>query len=398
MTLEETFLFPGRGGRKPQINIPLEKILLDIQNPRLAKQKEFADELDIIRTLYEDYDIEDLASSMSTNGYFDEEPIIVVPSELPQGYVLDEQLPVDSIQEELKRLISENLITFTVVEGNRRITTAKILTNETIRNHLGIRPGMISLPVHSEITNDLLTIPAIVYTDRKKVSPYLGVRHISGLLKWDAYAKAAYIAQNIEDGVSDGKSYDESIKLLQRHIPDRTDGIRKQYLYYRVLNEAQAKLDFDTSVIKDKFSLITLAINSPSIRTYMGVPTYKEANFDAPLVSEENLPNLKDVLTWIYGNDDIKPVLTDSRLITSKLAPVVASDVAREYLKLTANLTDAYDRSNGEKNYVVRKLDTARANISFAEKYLKYKDDSEFLEAIDRCEAAVIKLKELLSQ
>ena len=40
--------FPGSGGRKPQINLPLDLIFLDTENPRLAKQRDAVEEIDIL--------------------------------------------------------------------------------------------------------------------------------------------------------------------------------------------------------------------------------------------------------------------------------------------------------------------------------------------------------------
>ncbi|MBB5396707.1 hypothetical protein [Mucilaginibacter sp. AK015] len=386
--------FPGRGKRKPQINIPLDIISLDTANPRLAKQRDAIEDIDILRTLYTEYDLEELAMSMAANGYFDEEPIIVVPKSLPEGYEIDEDKSPDEIQEELKAFIESGTISFIVVEGNRRIGTAKILTSEEIRNTLNIRGAVFSTPANPAIVDDLRTIPAIVYADRNKVSPYLGVRHISGLLKWDAYAKAAYIAQNIEQSVQAGASYSESITKLQSHLPDRSDIIKKQYLCYRVLAEAERKLQYDTAEIKDRFSLITVALNSPAIRSYIGVASYRDADFDHDIVPDDHIDELRDVLTWIYGNGDIEPILTDSRLITSRLAPVLASAAATAYLKANNNLNDAYERSDGEKNYVLKKLANASRDIRFAARYVQaYRTDEQYVQAIDETLLLITELK-----
>jgi hypothetical protein len=379
--------FPGRGKRKPQINLPLDLIFLDTENPRLAKQRDAIEELDILRTLYEEYDLEELAMSMSANGYFDEEPIIVVPRTFPADFVYDETKSPDEIQEELRSLIEQGLIDFVVVEGNRRIGTCKLLTDEARRIALEINNSFFETPANPAIIDDLRMIPAIVYGNRDRVSPYLGVRHISGLLKWDAFAKAAYIAQNIENGVTaEQLTYAQSIAKLRALIPDRTDAIRKQYLCYRVIAEAEIKLGFDTSEIKDRFSLLTLAINSPSIRSYAGIPSYKEANFDEDIIPPDHTNKLQHVLTWIYGHGDTDPILTDSRLITSRLAPVLASTIATDYLLANNNLNDAYERSDGDKEYILKKLANAAREVRFAaqDDYVnRFKSDQLFLDAIE---------------
>ena len=334
---------------------------------------------------------------MSSNGYFDEEPIIVVPRNLPKDYSIDDQKHPDLVQNELKELILNQQIDFVVVEGNRRMATAKILTSQDYRTKLNITHPTFAAPKNPKIVEDLRTIPAIVYTDRAKVSPYLGVRHISGLLKWDAFAKAAYIAQNIQDEVLKGNSYAASISEVQSRIPDRSDVIRKQYLCYCVLMRAEQALQFDVSNIKDRFSLLTVALNSPSIRTYIGAPSYREADFDVDIVPQDKLENLERVLTWIYGNGDTDPILTDSRLITSRLAPVLASDTATEYLIDNQNLNDAYERSDGERNYILKKLSNAERDLIFATKYVeKYGTDESYQQLVENCYKLISELRDQL--
>src|SRR5687767_10149683 len=115
--------FAGKGKRRPQLDLPLDKIFLDNENPRLAKQKDLTSQFDLLKTLYDEYDLEEIALSMSENGYFDEEPIIVVPKNPPAG-LFDGDVGV--VQQKLEKLVQENALEFTVVEGNRRIGTAKI--------------------------------------------------------------------------------------------------------------------------------------------------------------------------------------------------------------------------------------------------------------------------------
>ena len=388
--------FPGKGRRKPQINLPIEKIHLDIENPRLAKQQSNTTEFDLIKTLYEEYDLEELAMSMAENGYFDEEPIIVVPKKLPKG--LNFESDPDALTEQLMKLVKEDKIEFIAVEGNRRTATAKILTDHKLRERLKIRSDSFPKPKNDAVTEDLSTLPAIVYAERKQVAPYLGVRHITGLLKWDAYAKAAYIAQNIEEEVKSGNTIDESIKTIQQQIADRSDVIRKQYLCYKVMRQAEDDLEFDTKRIKNKFSLITVALNSPAIREYMSCPTYREVDFSNNPIPTEKIKQLDHVLTWIYGDGKKEPILSDSRRITSELAPVLRSKDATEHLIQYGNLEEAYERSEGEKGYIVKKIISASSAIRYSLGYAyKYKGVTDIVEAVTECKKLINELAKMIT-
>lgn len=390
--------FAGKGKKRPLIDLDLAIINLDSENPRLAKQRESITQFDLIKTLYDEYDLEELAMSMSENGYFDEEPIIVVPKKLPKEFKLNENDEPEALQLKLKQLVIEGKVEFIVVEGNRRIATAKILTDGTLRKKLNIREDSFPSPKSSEVSDDLREIPAIVYFDRKKVAPYLGVRHITGLLKWDAYAKAAYIAQNIEESVATGESINSSISKIQQQIADRSDVIKKQYLCYRVMQEAADDLSFETKSIKDKFSLLTVALNSPSIRNYIGCPSYKDADFSKRIIPINKTEQLRHTLTWIYGDGKKSPILTDSRRITKELAPVLASKEATEYLLKNNNLEEAFERSEGERDYIIRKINSASNAIKYSLGFAwKYKKDSEIKISANECAESVSELIKMLN-
>lgn len=321
---------PGIGRKRPQLNIPVECLELDIENPRLAKTGNIKNQFDLLKILYEDFDIEELAYSMSENGYFDEEPIIVIPTNLPNDFDFEDDIEKQQIK--LQKSVSEKKLNFTVVEGNRRTATLKLLLYEELRKKIKVSKDF-PLPQSELVINDLKIIPAIVYPNRDNISAFLGVRHITGLLKWEAYAKAAFLSNRIEEGIQKGISIEESIKEIQRQTADRSDVIKKQYLCYKVLYEANNDLNFNIDSIKNKFSLITVALNSPSIRDFIGIKSHREVDFSKRIVPVKKLENLDKLLTWIFGNGkDKMPILTDSRNITSRLSPVLADEDSTEYL------------------------------------------------------------------
>jgi hypothetical protein len=387
--------FSGKGGKRPQVDIPLGLIDLDASNPRLPEEYQKGTQYDILSVLYRDFDLEEIAYSMIENGYFDEEPIVVVVNNLPKGFVWEQN--VDKLQSIIAELIQSKKIRVTVVEGNRRIATAKLLVDSELRKKLKI-DETFPKTASKEIYIDLTKIPAIVYKEHKDISPYLGVRHIAGILKWEAYAKARYIAKRVEEEKARYGTIEKSITEVQKKVGDRTDVIKRQYMFYKIIEQAEKEIDFDMNAVIQRFSLVGEAINSPSIRDYVGVHSYKDADFEKPFVPKSKLENLERLLIWIFGNGKEKaPILTDSRRIKSHLAPVLADKDATDYLMKTNSLEDAYERSGGDKQYLIKRINTAIRSVSnsLGVAY-KYKEDKEIKELVKELIRAIEELQKMV--
>jgi hypothetical protein len=343
----------GVGRKRPQLNIAIANLHLDPANPRLPEEIQGKSEPEVLEHLFRKFDLEEIADPMGKNGYFDEEPLIAIPNDIPAKLVPKPgKLESDAYLE----FINKKTTQFTVVEGNRRLSTAKILRDSGLRQEFKIR----SWPeITDAVRDDLAVLPVIIYPTRKEVLPYLGVRHITGIKKWDSYAKARYIADMIDDG--------HTIENIEKQVGDRVQSVRKNAIGYHLLKQAREELDWDIANARNDFSLLILSIGQKNIKAYLGwtkiVPqTSKtkttpldEIELDSP-VDEEHLPNLRNLLSWLFGEGSkVLPVIKESRNITDYLQHVVASPQAIEYLQDTRNLVEAYDLTDGEE-LMLRKL------------------------------------------
>lgn len=396
--------FAGKGNRKPQIDVKIDLIELDKENPRLVPyitNAKNASQFDLISILYENFNTEEIALSLVENGYFDEEPIIIVPNKIPSSFSFSNYKNPDDLTTAINDLIAKKEIDFTVVEGNRRVSTIKLITDSNFRKKLEIDKYYPKTD-NPQIIDDITSIPCIIYEKREDVSAYLGVRHIMGSLKWEAYAKATYIADFIKMEINKGLTTNEAIQKVQDVIGDRTDTIKKQFVTYKLLIQAKDDLsDFNIKPLINSFSLLTVAYNSPTIREYMGVKKYSEVDFTNDVVPIEKLENFENILTWIYGNENKheKRVLTDSRQITNTLSHIVKHESAVEYLLEEKDLEGAYERTNGEKEFLSKKLvDTHKILKSCLQFAYKYKDDETLLKQIEELEEITKVLKDNLKK
>ena len=156
--------------------IDLADLLLDVDNPRFGQQDPGSNQAELLDHLAQKFGVDDVLSSLSVNGYFEAEPIVC------------------------RRC--RNSSKLVVVEGNRRLAACLILTqdrraaNQTIRSErYGERWTKHGRPAVNPI-------PAIVFDPDERqqaLLAYLGVRHIASARPWDSYAKAAWVANVVEN-------------------------------------------------------------------------------------------------------------------------------------------------------------------------------------------------------
>jgi len=337
---------PGRGHKRPQLDVPIERLHLDDLNPRLPESVKGKKEIDVLTILYEEFGLDELAISMAQNGYFDEEPLVVIPWDIPVGVV---KKGVIKNNDKFEEFIKKESTHFTVVEGNRRLATARILLSSDLRKKFRIYgwPDLIE-----DISEDLSLLPVIVYPNRNEVVPYLGVRHIAGIKKWDAYAKARYIVSMLHSGTT--------VEDIEQQIGDKQGSVRKSSICFNILEQARDEFDFDISNAQDDFSLLILSIGQGNIKRYLGLPVKLK---DIPLknpIKDAKLNELKNFLSWLFGEGKKVPrVIKESRDITNYLTHVVANAESVGYLLRTGDLQAAFDLSDGEETMLKKSLANA---------------------------------------
>lgn len=372
--------FPGYGRKRPQVDKPVGLLHLDSQNPRLPEEAQGKSEEELLNVLFREFFLDELAGSMTANGYFDEEPLIAVPCRLPSE--LEHAEPNSN---EFREYIGSDSTEFVVVEGNRRLAAVKLLLDLELRENLRIKHWpSLSDPV----ADDLRTLPVIVYLRRSEVMPYLGVRHIAGIQKWDSYAKARYTVQLIEGGLSP--------KDIERQIGAQAGSVTKSYVCYKLLKQVEDEFDFDTRKAKEDFSLLLLATGQGKIKRFLGLPRrLSQVTSDEP-VRTENLENLRRLVTWIFGDGEKERVITDSRDITNLLSHIVTSPEAVSYLEMNWDLEGAYERTDGEEQMLLKYLNDANRKLEGALGFAHRHRTPEVISEVEKCEQTVQALRTIV--
>ena len=286
----------------------IDKLHLDLNNPRLPESVLGKSEREILEYLHREGTLLELAESFLDNKYLPDEPLIGVRR---QDGEID------------------------VIEGNRRLATLLILLNRPIAK--GLRLDVA--PTQAQL-KELDAVPVRVVANRDAVRPFVGFRHIGGLKKWPAESKARYVFQEVESLAKQGDS--EPFKTLGRRVGSRAGPMRASYASIALLRQARDEEDFDYQPLVDerRFGVWLRAYDAVKVREYIGFGnpvSYREVK---RAVQRVNTRRVVEILRDLLPDGELPPVLDDSRDI-SVYADVLADTQARRVLRETRNLDAA---------------------------------------------------------
>ena len=300
------------------IKVPVDCLRLDRENPRLTGRTDHRSDEALVAELYDSAELDELLQSMTSNGYLDIEPLVVM--EGPKNGEL------------------------VVLEGNRRLATVLLLTNPGFASRVRREAGLSRLTI-PKIPDDLRPTfeQVTVYrvSDRIQARPLIGFKHINGPQKWQAHAKARFAA----------KWYNESevgLDEIAKAIGDRHDTIKRMVSAIYVLEQASREHLFeveDRSPSRFNFSHLYTALSRSQYMAYLGLPR-GWARYDPKPdpVPAERMEELGQVLRWIYGYqpDNEEEVVKKQNPDIKRLGEVLAKPEAVLELKVTADLGRAH--------------------------------------------------------
>lgn len=336
--------------------IPFERLKLDPENPRLLKFKlqegDLSDE-GMVKALLARFDPEPIGRSIVEYGFFASEPLIVFPS--GDDYI--------------------------VAEGNRRLVALKLLREAPLREAVEAGDAWDTLAAKlqedQERVEQLSTVPCQIVPDRQAAAPIIGYRHIVGILKWDAFEKAAYVVRLLREG--QGRSFEEAADLTGE-TPRRV----KRYLRDWLAIEQAAKADIDVDRPREEFGRWERAMNAKGVREYIDAtsPTELEPSSDTAYQADDE--QMEKLLSFLYGEaDGPDRLFTDTRRIDDFSAALQSED-GRKILEEERDLESAFEAAGGRRDYVLKGLSKALTGLQQARAdYPDYAEDEEVKAAVE---------------
>lgn len=348
-------------------NLPIDHLLLDPQNPRLPEGIQGKDQAELAKFINRAYDPLSVATSIAEHGYFQSEPLIAVPHD-EDHYV--------------------------VVEGNRRLTALLGLADASMRS------AFDSSAQWDAISKDATTlgyipseVPVLLVADRKLVAPIIGFRHIAGIMPWDPFAKARFIASLVDE-------QDLSFQEVAGLVGEKKGEVQNHYRNFAVVNQAKNDFNLSTTNVENKFGVFTAAMNLTQIRKFVSAPDPSAVAIKAPPIPTTKESELKELLVWVAGDENGKGrVIGESRDLKF-LATVISSEKGLESLRSQGDLITALETvkesSTIPRQRLVNRLQVAKTALqNAAEIVVEVESDPEIEALIADCVEAVQILKDV---
>lgn len=338
----------------------VSQLLFDNKNPRLPENATNMSQEKLLELMEQDFDLVPIGKSLSDNGFFIEEPLIVIPKEGEEKFI--------------------------VVEGNRRLAAIKLLTEPESRQRSRLKATWDELAKASK--RPLTEIPVIIHKNRDDLTAILGFRHISGIMKWDPRSKARYIHDLIEK-----RGPKADFGEIARELGSKPASIRDNYVAYRAYIQASERFGIDTSNLEENFSVFYRALGNVNIQTYIGLNKKPETpgKLKYP-VPEKKAEPLKEIVEFVHGTSEKPPVITDSRQL-SKLGEILASPEALKTLRIGRNLTEAYALTGGEEKSLIESLSIAGYYLDQTLRYVhRQKESVEVAKYVERCATSLFEI------
>jgi len=342
---------PVGDGEWKVVPMKVERLLLDPDNPRLASADPATDKKALVKFMWEEMAVNEVALSIAANGFFQEEPLLVIPA--------PEKPKTGETQK------------YTVVEGNRRLCAVMLLRDAKLREF--VKATDLPTLTQKEI-DDLDELPVSIYDTREELWAYFGFRHINGPKSWDAEPKAKYVATVHEE-------YKVPLAEIARKIGDEHDYVKRIYRGFVLLEQAE-KAGFnreDRKANRFNFSHLYTAADQQQYQKFLGIDSKGSLKRDP--VPKSKLGELKELMVWLYGSksEDKAPVIRTQNPDLNFLRQVIANKTGLSALRSGLPLDRALQLSKGDTQVFREALLKAKVSLQEAKSVVTtgYRGDEE---------------------
>lgn len=256
---------------------PTDLLNFDLNNPRLedggSGTAAGKDDINLIKSLRSVAALGELVQSICSNGYKDIEPLIVSG---PDGGP------------------------FTVLEGNRRLASIRLIKNADLANEVGIP---VPADLAPEIRESIETVSVYRVASAEVARAYIGFKHINGPHRWESFAKAKFVTDWYKAGRASGLAIDD----IADQLGDDNRTIKNMIGGMLVLEQAiEGGFSIANRSNKGRFAFSHLytGLARKEYAEFLGLlPGWSEAPAPNP-VPAAKAEALQEVMLWLFGAKD----------------------------------------------------------------------------------------------
>lgn len=296
-------------------SIEPEKLLLDARNPRLVQYfpNGEATQDELVKLLWERLDVAEVAMSIAAGGFWKIEPLFAV---VENGKIV-------------------------VIEGNRRLTAIKVLTDSKLRAKLKATDIPSFADMSPEARETLKTIPVAIVNKREDAWRILGFKHVNGPARWSSYAKAQYIAF-VHD------STNTSLEDIAAQIGDGHRTVQRLFRALKVLEQAERLHVYNRKFCyggRLHFSHLMTALDYEGFTKFLGLRDKGDEANDP--VNPKNKEELGEVCRWLWGDSrcNTPSIMGNQDSDLRLLDAVLRNEASVSALRCGAPLAVAYEAS-----------------------------------------------------
>jgi hypothetical protein len=306
-------------------------LYFDSENPRLVEAGAPKSQKEILRVLWREFAVDEIALSIAANGYFPYEPLFAT-------------------KEDSKLVI---------VEGNRRLAAVRLLVDANLRSEV----GATDLPTISAAAKKALDTLPVVTCSRSEIWQYVGFKHVNGPQQWQSYSKAQYIAWV-------HNTLKVPLDEIAQQIGDQHSTVKRLYRAWMVLEQAEQAGVFrkdDRSKRHFSFSHLYTGLDYPGIQKFLGLSKDRSFDSKSPVPASKH-ENLGQLCVWLYGSKikQKKAIIESQNPDLKILNDVLTSKDGTAALRRGLPLTVARDIGKGDEQLFREALIAAKQSLQEA--------------------------------
>lgn len=338
--------------------LPTRDLLLDRENPRFSASERGQSQEFALRVLVERFKLDELADSILSSGFLTFDPLV--------GY----------------RSESGSNSSVVIREGNRRVATLKLLLDPAQapeRHRKPWREFARAQRTTPGLRQQIESVSVLVFDDKEQtdLSAYVGFRHVTGVLKWPAFEKAAYIADLVNRQKWSFKDVAQRLGSYPKHV-------ERYYIAHQVVRQAHDAGVDGAEQMEGRFGVLLRALNSPGVNNLLGL-TYPGKPQQAPVKADQE--SYAHFVKWTFGTEAAEPVVRDSRQL-SQWGQILESPEARRYLRNAdePKFDRAWLKCGGQARSIVNSLHVAADRLEEVVALVsEHKDADEIKNAVAEC-------------